>query len=79
MNDYLSFLICDRGTGADLYVNGLPIGRFVLGEFKHEQKVMPDGSLKPFALHQLPEPRPINAKILKARLLKIIESIPDDL
>lgn len=74
-----SFLICDTGQHADAYVNGLPIGRFITGQFSREKKLLPNGSLVDFKFQQLPEPRPASAKVLKLRLRAIIDSIPDDL
>ncbi len=39
MNDYVSFLVCDRGEVSELYVNGLSIGTMRSGKFeRHELK-----------------------------------------
>ena len=44
---YTSFLICDHGTHADVYVEGLPIGVIRGSQFNIHHNTMPDGSRRP--------------------------------
>lgn len=76
MNAYYSFLICHHETYTDVHINGVHVGRVdESGIFTpHEFKLM-DGTTKPLAYSQIPDPKPETLEHLISQIYQILDNM----